>query len=70
MVEIKFWISIGLLYIPVMRPDIFVPPGKQLRYAGETPARPGDNSSEYEVIGGIRIDDGKPRSLKKEEEPA
>jgi hypothetical protein len=28
----------------------------------------GDNSSEYEVIGGIRIDDRKPRSRKKEEE--
>lgn len=30
----------------------------------------GDNSSEYEVIGGIRVDDRKPRSLKKEDETA
>ncbi|MBN1428938.1 MAG: hypothetical protein JXB07_11180 [Anaerolineae bacterium] len=30
----------------------------------------GDNSSEYEVIGGTRIDDRKPRGIKKVEEPA
>jgi hypothetical protein len=29
----------------------------------------GDNSSEYEVVGGIRMGDRKPRKLKKEEEP-
>jgi hypothetical protein len=28
----------------------------------------GDNSSEYEVVGGTRLGDRKPRSLKKEEE--
>ncbi len=30
----------------------------------------GDNSSQYEVVGGTRMGDRKPRTLKKEEEPA